>query len=133
MTAPCRAILLGLAAAAASPYWLTADRMTLLICCCSRTGGSRPEAAPAMRSIRVAMFALRLLARVPGGLWKNTCLYRAVTQCVVLRHYGFRCRVQIGVRRTGNASQDTVSAHAWVALEQRVTEPWIPLRSTSAC
>jgi hypothetical protein len=54
---------------------------------------------------------LRLLARTRLPWWRNTCLYRALAECLVLRRYGIACRVELGVTRSGEA----IGAHAWVA------------------
>lgn len=67
------------------------------------------------RALRVASRALLLLSR--GRIvWRNTCLYRSVAQCLVLRHYGRTACVQVGVRRDGTApdGNSQVQAHAWV-------------------
>jgi hypothetical protein len=47
---------------------------------------------------------------VPGGRWRNTCLYRSVAECLVLRGYGEDARLRIGVGSEASA----IVAHAWV-------------------
>lgn len=78
-----------------------------------KTAGSvaarRGDPEPALRAARGA---LRLLARARLPLWRNTCLYRAVAECVVLRRYGIPSHVALGVTRPGDGS--AIGAHAWV-------------------
>ena len=66
-------------------------------------------------TVRATFLALRLLARLRFPLWRNTCLYRSIAQCLVLRSYGVPCRLRIGVTApasTGEAAR--IDAHAWV-------------------
>lgn len=63
---------------------------------------------------RVARFAIRLLARLPGGRWRNTCLYRSVAECLALRRLGVHARVCLGVGR--EEALRSISAHAWVEV-----------------
>ena len=58
---------------------------------------------------RMAFAALRVLQRFPG--WRNTCLYRAIAECLVLRGLGLPAIVRLGVAR---ADTGAVTAHAWV-------------------
>jgi hypothetical protein len=61
---------------------------------------------------------LRLLARLPGHRWRNTCLYRSVAECLVLRGYGVPAIVKIGVKNdTGD-----IEAHAWVVRADRAAQ-----------
>jgi hypothetical protein len=64
---------------------------------------------------------LRLLARARLPWWRNTCLYRAVAECVVLRRYGVPCRLELGVTRSGDGA--AIGAHAWVVRGDGGTEP----------
>ncbi len=68
---------------------------------------SAADAARAHQSTAVAFAALRLLARLPG--WRNTCLYRAVAECLVLRGRGMPAVLRVGVARAAGP----VAAHAW--------------------
>src|SRR5207237_1359994 len=64
------------------------------------------------------------LSRAAFPVWRNTCLYRAVAECLVLRRYGVPCRLELGVARLGprgwglGAGDDEapkrIMAHAWV-------------------
>jgi hypothetical protein len=86
-------------------------------------------------ALRVAFSALRVLARLRrlGGPWRNTCLYRSVAGCLVLRRHGSVATLRLGARAsraetgasvTGMGSSTDVSAaapghvgvsaHAWV-------------------
>jgi transglutaminase superfamily protein len=62
---------------------------------------------------------LCLLARTRLPWWRNTCLYRALAECLVLRRYGVACRVELGVTRSGEA----LGAHAWVVRGAGEPEP----------
>lgn len=64
-------------------------------------------------ALRAARRMLRILARARLPWWRNTCLYRAVAECLVLRHYGIPSRVRLGVARPGDGFP--IAAHAWVA------------------
>ena len=104
----------GIAVTLSLPLWL-------------RRGGSgivrlvRDRAAPAVprgnhvdhdEAVWAAHAALRVLARARLPWWRNTCLFRAVAECLVLRHYGIPSRVELGVTRSGDGS--AIGAHAWV-------------------
>ncbi len=69
---------------------------------------NRTTAAVARRATAAAFAALRTLQRLPG--WRNTCLYRAAAECLVLRGLGMPATLRLGVARVGGA----VAAHAWV-------------------
>ena len=62
------------------------------------------------RAVATALFTLRLLGRIPGSPWRNTCLYRSIAECLVLRGRGVDARRRIGVGTEAGA----VVAHAWV-------------------
>ena len=72
----------------------------------------RSFAASAERPIRIANSTLRVLAKIPGGRWRNTCLFRSVAECAVRREYGVPARVAIGV----DSVEGDVVAHAWVEV-----------------
>jgi hypothetical protein len=83
----------------------------------TRSSVSDPEVA-----IRTAHRVLRVLARIPGSRWRNTCLYRSVAECVLLRDHGVAARLCIGVEARP-ASEPGVEAHAWVETD---AEDWVP-------
>jgi len=92
------------------PFWLGTPRLNELL---AEPGhATRPRRDPEL-AVRAAFLALRLLARARLPLWRNTCLYRSVAQCLVLRGYGVRCRLRIGVTAP-NGEAAPIDAHAWV-------------------
>ena len=101
-----KGVLAGVAAALRAPLWIRDGRWRGLLAPSPNapTGG---DPAPA---IRAALLTLRILGRVPGTPWRNTCLFRAVAECLVLRAYGMDARLRIGVGTEGAE----VIAHAWV-------------------
>ena len=103
------AYVVGVAAALSVPLSLRGSGMTALV---KSAGPLEPQQGDPAGAVRVALGALRQLARARLPWWRNTCLYRAVTECIVLRHYGIPCRVELGVTRPGDGS--AIGAHAWV-------------------
>jgi hypothetical protein len=85
-------------------------------------GANGARAAPADVAIRGAHYALRLLARARFLPWRNTCLYRSVAECLVLRHYGIPCRLRIGVQNS-QPPGGPIAAHAWVVRADREAAP----------
>lgn len=99
-----------------------------------------PADAPVVAdATRVALGALRWLRWLPG--WRNTCLYRAVAECLVLRAFGMPATLRLGVAHTGPATSQparayssstgrtgaVVAAHAWVDCPGhrcRTTDGW---------
>jgi hypothetical protein len=73
---------------------------------------STAEPRECARSIRAAHRTLRLLAMIPGGRWRNTCLFRSVAECEVRRARGWPARVAIGV----GSVEAQVIAHSWVEI-----------------
>lgn len=116
-----RAAATGIAAALRSPFWLGRGRLLRLI--------GEPDAVPVPhaaraiehQAVRAAHATLRILGRAPLPLWRNTCLYRAVAECLVLRRYGVPCRLELGVTRSGDGM--AIGAHAWVVRGDARTEP----------
>ena len=114
------AYAIGVAAALFVPLWL-------------RGGGSRlaelVRAPEALRrwggdpadALRAAHRTLRVLGRTRLPWWRNTCLYRALAECLVLRRYGIPCRVELGVTRPGDTT--AIGAHAWVVRGDAETAP----------
>jgi len=114
------AYAIGVAAALAVPLWLRGktSRLANLI----RTPGplGRRGGDPA-DALRAAHRTLRVLARTRLPWWRNTCLYRALAECLVLRRYGIPCRVELGVTRPGDTT--AIGAHAWVVRGDAGSEP----------
>ena|SRR5437870_5030360 len=107
------AVTRGVAAALQSPLWLGRGKLVRLISQLSPIAPiPQTHAERAGQAVRAAEVTLRLLARAAFPVWRNTCLYRAVAECLVLRRYGIPCRLELGV-----ASHDApgrITAHAWV-------------------
>ena len=100
-----RSAAAGVWAALRVPLWLHGRRWSSLMHPLVEDGaGADP------RAIRAALLTLRVLARVPGSPWRNTCLYRSIAECLVLREHGVDARLRIGV----GAEAGGVVAHAWV-------------------
>ena len=122
------AVAVGAVAALQSPLWLGRGKLLRLI------GQPRPSGpidligathtGRAGQAVRAAHLTLRWLSRAAFPVWRNTCLYRAVAECLVLRHYGIPARLELGVARLGlrgwrrGAGDDEapkrITAHAWV-------------------
>lgn len=83
-----------------------------------------PPAPPRLMEVetalRVGLALLARLARLRSPFWKNTCLYRSILECVLLRRSGRPAVVRIGVRQ-GEGATGAIAAHAWVEVGGR---PW---------
>lgn len=110
MTGAVRLIAIGVVAALRSPVWLRDGPLRRLL---AGVGARDPSPAPPDPGLRAARATLRVLGRIPLLPWRNTCLYRSVAECLVLRHVGIACRLRIGVRH-GADPLASVEAHAWV-------------------
>lgn len=104
-----RSLAEGVRVALATPSHIDHRLSELLEPCRQTTGGkSDPDLA-----IRAAHRTLRYLARMPGNRWRNTCLYRSVAECVLLREHGIAARLCIGIEPQDHSASG-VGAHAWV-------------------
>ena len=110
--APVIDVAVGAMAALRIPFWLGTPRLNELL---AEPGhATRPRRDPEL-AVRATFLALRLLARVRLPLWRNTCLYRSIAQCLVLRTYGVPCRLRIGVTAPApDGEAAPIDAHAWV-------------------
>lgn len=110
------AVLAGVRAALVSPRWIERERLQELM----RAPAQAPAERPVPRGGTGAAFRLlRVLQHLPGQRWRNTCLYRSVAECLVLRRYGVPAVLKIGVRNdTGD-----IQAHAWVVRADRDPGP----------
>lgn len=81
-------------------------------------GGNGGVVSDPAFAIKAAHRVLRLLARIPGGRWRNTCLYRSVAECLLLRAHGIDARLCIGVESQQGATAG-VGAHAWVETDEK--------------
>jgi len=107
-----RAVLAGARAALESRRWIDGPRLGELL---REPAGTAAGAGVPRGAVGVAMVLLKALARLPGSPWRNTCLYRSVAECLVLRRYGVPAVLQIGVR----SGDDDIEAHAWVLRPDR--------------
>lgn len=112
------AYVTGALAALSVPRRLRSSSMTALVKPGDSVEARGGDPEPALRASRSM---LRLLARARLPWWRNTCLYRAVAECIVLRRYGVPCRLELGVGRSGDGT--TIGAHAWVVRGSAGTEP----------
>ena len=115
MIAVAGAVLAGARAALAAPRWIEGPRLRELLRPPSRVAPERRVPRGATGS---AMRLIGLLARVPGSPWRNTCLYRGVAECLVLRRYGVPAVLRIGVK----SGEGDIEAHAWVVRADRATQ-----------
>jgi hypothetical protein len=108
-------VVVGSAAAIRTPRWIHGTRLQALM----SGGEERPRAIrDSGLAVGMSRFTLRLLGRLPFLPWRNTCLYRSVAECLVLRRYGVACRVQLGIERD-SAAPDSIKAHAWVERDDQ--------------
>lgn len=101
------ALLRGARAAIRAPRWLAGPSLISLT---EAAPAPVPGAGVDPESLRAARRTLRLLARIPGGGWRSTCLYRSVAEVLLRREAGEDARLRLGARRQGEA----IGAHAWV-------------------
>ncbi len=106
--APLRAYVIGAVSALAVPLQLRGSGIATLIKGVPPLGRERGDPTDALRAAH-RMLQILTRARLPG--WRNTCLYRAVAECLVLRYYGIPSRVRLGVARPGD--EYPIRAHAW--------------------
>ena len=109
LTGSARSAAYGVWAALRAPLWLAGPRLRALMAASPERG----RAADAALALRAGSRALRLLSRVPASPWRDTCLFRSVTECLVLRGHGVDARLRIGVRGATTAGH-AVEHHAWV-------------------
>lgn len=102
------AYVIGAVSALGVPLRLRGSGIATLIRGVPPLGRERGDPTDALRA---AHRMLRILARARLPWWRNTCLYRAVAECLVLRYYGIPSRVRLGVARPGDDSP--IQAHAW--------------------
>lgn len=70
----------------------------------------RPGPAFDPASMRAARLVLRVMGRLTGGVWRNTCLFRSAAEVLLRRAAGERAVLRLGARR----ANETIGAHAWV-------------------
>ena len=99
-------------AALRAPYWLRPERLPDLLAI-PAVDASRRASEPSTETIRAARGILHRLGKLPGGIWRGTCLYRSAAEVLIRRHNGQPARLQIGARRDG----EEIGAHAWVVVD----------------
>lgn len=87
--------------------YMRSDRWRELLDIDARVPAATRSCPPS--AIRWAVRVVRLvsLLRIPG--YRNTCLYRSVAVCILLRSCGEPVRLRLGA-----SSDGVVKAHAWV-------------------
>ena len=116
------AYAVGVATALSLPLWLGGRRLAELVRApgsLERGPGDGAGAGDPTAALRAALGTLRILARARLPWWRNTCLYRALAECLVLRRYGIASHVELGVTRSGEG----IGAHAWVVRGTGNPEP----------
>jgi Transglutaminase-like superfamily len=108
-------LLVACAIAPAALAMLPATRVLRAIARMPRRRGTPAE--PELLAQRVDA----VLGRLPG-LWRWTCLKRAIAIAALLRRDGHAVTVRIGVRRN-SARGDALEAHAWLACDG--VEPYL--------
>ena len=112
MIARIRAALVGMMSSLIAPFWLSSKRLESL----TREPPYSNDDVRAEDRVDELKFARRIsdrmLAALPRPLWRTSCLYRSIAECLTLRSYGVPATVVMGVRRAG----EKVQAHAWVAV-----------------
>ncbi len=102
-----RLSLIGMWAAFVAPRWLEGGRFQSLL-------NFEAEAVTKLQTdhaVRTSQRTLSLLARLPKSPWRNTCLFRSIAECIILRRAGISARICLGVRKDNT---NAVNAHAWV-------------------
>lgn len=111
------AVALGIGSALAVPFWLRTRRLPTLL---AEPGATPARCVDATAALYASRVTIRGLARIPGLPWRNTCLYRSVAECLVLRACGHPARLRLGVRRNDSFGGN-IEAHAWVEGFDRST------------
>lgn len=118
----------GLAAAWRAPRYLEHGRLRELVeePAGGRAGGARGAmtARAPRRALWAARLATRALGRIPGAGRRDTCLYRAIAECAVLRSYGVPATLRLSIGAPGGApeaarargarARASARGHAWV-------------------
>jgi hypothetical protein len=105
-------------AALRAPYWLRPERLPALLAI-PPVDPRTPVSEPSTETIRAARGILHRLGKLPGGVWRGTCLYRSAAEVLIRRDRGQPARLQIGARRAG----EEIGAHAWVEVDGRPVGP----------
>ena len=128
----------GVLAALQSRRWTTGARMRdLLNVDIGEVSPARPPASgtvlpPTWKVSQAAAYAtLRQLSRLPGARWRDTCLYRSVASCLILRGLDVKAHLRVGVQRE-LLGGESFPAHAWTVAGDAAVTPaggdLVPLR-----
>ena len=121
----------GVIAALLTPRWLGGERIGSLLGILGSDalpgpaiGSDAPASVPPTWKISqaAAYLALRQLSRLPGDMWRDTCLYRSVASCLILRNMEVDAYVRVGVRRE-QFDAGTLPAHAWTVAGDTAVTP----------
>jgi Transglutaminase-like superfamily len=105
-------LVAGAGSALRTPGWVEGPRLAELM---RAPSPASSDAAAPRGAVRAAVTLVQVLARLPRSRWLNTCLYRSVAECLVLRRFGVPAVLRIGVRSEAGA----IAAHAWVVRADR--------------
>lgn len=105
-------LVIGGWAALRAPLWLRSDRLPELLAV-PPLDPRTVRSEPSVESIRAARGILRRLGKLPGGLWRGTCLYRSSAEVLIRRAAGQPAVLKIGARR----GEEEIGAHAWVECD----------------
>jgi hypothetical protein len=95
--------------------WRTPDAITHSLAELLQLPSTTRVAATGVQSrlaVRAAHSAIARFARLRPEHWRNSCLFRSVAECLVLRAHGLPALVVLGVGTAGERAD--VIAHAWV-------------------
>jgi hypothetical protein len=111
-----RQLIIALRAALATPRAVHRDiaRLVREPATPSNTQRQPPNPSDVARVLALTDRVLRLLARIPGGPWRTTCLYRSVAECLALHRLGLPAVIRLGVRADDRGPERDIMAHAWV-------------------
>jgi hypothetical protein len=135
------AFAVGAGSALGAPLWVRGRRFERLL---DRAGGPEVDSPSSsgivgtdplpgriVFAMRIARALLRRLAWPPLSPWRNTCLYRSIAECNVLRRYGVPAAIRLGVRNE-DPPHGPIVAHAWVVYPgATATATHVPLAPVS--
>jgi len=125
--------VLGLRIALSAPDWLHSQRLGTL----TSGPGTDASAAPMAHAgtshptppvglapcLDTSLSLLRLLARLPGRRWRNTCLYRSIVTVLCIRSHQGAARLRIGVRASASREEGLGSSTGTPGLLTPSTDP----------
>ena len=117
----------GMFAALRTPFHLHGGQLSSLL---DPSRRSPDTSSDPTRAVRFAVAMIGVLSRLRTPLWRNTCLYRSIAECLVLRAKGLDARLVLGVRNA-DPPHGPIEAHAWVSLDEETatSSNYSPLES----